>query len=181
MVKTHKTAVVVIPPEDTWAPIQAIREEHDRGFRRWMPHITLLYPFWPRPEFEAAAARLAQVCQPIALFEVTLAYFDVFRHGGESHTFWLAPKPKETLVALQTALWHAFPDCDDTRRFPGGFTPHLSVGQARGRERVDEIIRAIGGDWTPITFPVSAVSLIWRDAPPHDVLRVGQNISLATS
>jgi hypothetical protein len=40
--KTHKTAVVVIPPDDLWAPIQALREKYDRHFRRWMPHITLL-------------------------------------------------------------------------------------------------------------------------------------------
>lgn len=42
---THQTAVVVIPPEDVWPSIQAIRREHDRKIRRWMPHITLIEPF----------------------------------------------------------------------------------------------------------------------------------------
>ena len=50
--KTHKTAVVIIPPEDVWDPIQKIREKYDRQFRRWMPHITLIYPFRPFEEFE---------------------------------------------------------------------------------------------------------------------------------
>ena len=40
---THTTAVVVIPPDDAWPPIQALRQRYDRQFRRWMPHITLLY------------------------------------------------------------------------------------------------------------------------------------------
>ena len=43
--KTHTTAVVLIPPESVQPPIQAIRSVHDRNFLRWMPHITLLYPF----------------------------------------------------------------------------------------------------------------------------------------
>ena len=54
--KTHTTAAVLIPPEDVWGPIQAIRREHDRQFRRWMPHITLLYPFRPREQFPQYAS-----------------------------------------------------------------------------------------------------------------------------
>ncbi len=44
---TYTTGLVVIPPEAAWPPIQAIRAEHDRKLRRWMPHITLIYPFLP--------------------------------------------------------------------------------------------------------------------------------------
>ena len=46
-VKTHHTAVVAMPPPEVWEPIQAIRRQHDRNVHRWMPHITLLYPFMP--------------------------------------------------------------------------------------------------------------------------------------
>jgi hypothetical protein len=55
---THSTALVVIPPGSAWAPIQAIRAEHDRKVGRWMPPITLVYPFLPAGEFERAAGRL---------------------------------------------------------------------------------------------------------------------------
>ena len=76
---THKTALVVIPPESAWPPIQAIRAEHDRKVGRWMPHITLVYPFLPAGEFERAAdglpaSRLLQHLQPAA---------DSFRRGWE--------------------------------------------------------------------------------------------------
>jgi 2'-5' RNA ligase len=179
--KTHKTAVVIIPPEATWPPIQTIRREHDRGFRRWMPHITLLYPFRPRREFQAAAAELARACEGIAPFEVTLPAFNFFRHGRESYTLWLAPEPGDGLNRLQTALWRAFPDCDEVSRFEGGFTPHLSVGQARGRDEMARLIAAWGMVWTPIRFEVSAVSLIWRGDPPDDVFRVGQSIRLGAA
>ncbi len=179
--KTHKTAVVVIPPEAASSPIQAIRKQHDRGFRRWMPHITLLYPFRPWPEFEAAAARLEQVCEALPSFEVTLATFHAFEQGRESYTLWLAPEPAEELIRLQTALWQAFPDCDEVRQHAGGFTPHLSVGQVRGREKMERFMADWQRSWAPIRFQVVAVSLIWRGEPPDDVFRVGCAVRLGVA
>ena len=35
--KTHKSAVVIIPPEEIWEPIQKIRRLYDRQGHRWMP------------------------------------------------------------------------------------------------------------------------------------------------
>jgi 2'-5' RNA ligase len=177
--KSYKTAVVAIPPEATWPPIQAIREHYDRGFRRWMPHITLLYPFRPRSEFRAAAAQLATVGERLAPFGVTLAGLNFFRHGGESYTLWLRPEPQEALVGLQTALWKTFPDCDEVRRFESGFVPHLSVGQAKGDEQVAQLLAGWERDWRPIRFQLSAVSWIWRGDAPDDVFRVGQTVELA--
>ena len=51
--KTHQTSVVAMPSDDICEPIQAIRREHDRQIHRWMPHINLLYPFYPRDQFQA--------------------------------------------------------------------------------------------------------------------------------
>ena len=52
---TYKTGLVTIPQPAAWPPIQALRAAHDRKLRRWMPHITLIYPFLTAGEFEAAA------------------------------------------------------------------------------------------------------------------------------
>ena len=46
MSKFYNSAVVIIPPQEKWESIQEIRETYDRGFNRWMPHITLIYPFF---------------------------------------------------------------------------------------------------------------------------------------
>jgi 2'-5' RNA ligase len=176
--KTHATAVVLIPPVDVWEPIQAIRERHDRHFRRWMPHITLIYPFRPRAEFEAIAHRFAVVCREITPFHLELGEVRCFRHRGENFTLWLAPEPKPTLVHLQAALGRLVPDCDEVMQHRDGFTPHLSIGQARGEgERValEQALRAI---WRPQSFIAGEISLIWRGAPPEDVFRVGQTVRL---
>lgn len=107
--KTHTTAVVIIPPEPLWEPIQAIRRQHDRNLRRWMPHITLLYPFVPPRAFEDAIPLLQQASATIIPFAITLRRFALFAHGQRSATIYLAPESAEPLIALQTRLWEAFP------------------------------------------------------------------------
>ena len=57
--KTHKTAIVLTPPDDVWGPIQQIRKVHDRKIRRWMPHITMIYPFCPEAEFARITEEVA--------------------------------------------------------------------------------------------------------------------------
>lgn len=177
--KTHSTAVVLIPPEEVWPPIQAIRRQHDRNYRRWMPHLTLIYPFRPRGEWPDLIEPLAKACSSVGPFELRLSGMASFRHR-DSFALWLAPEPTEPLVRLQMALWRVVPDCDDVRRYGSGYTPHLSVGQARGRQSALARIAELQETWRPCTFWVDQVCLIWRNEPPDDIYRVGHRLSLGT-
>lgn len=176
--KTHNTAVVLIPAEDCWEPIQAIRRRHDRHVRRWMPHVTLLYPFRPREQFDAVGQTLREACRRVKPFEVTLAEFHHFHHGRVKYTLWLAPEPADVMVALQAALESAVPDCNDVSAHRNGFTPHLSVGQVQGDDARQKLEARLQASWQTITFCADRVSLIWRDRPPDDVFRVDRKISL---
>lgn len=171
------TAVVLIPSEEVWSPIQAIRQKHDRNVRRWMPHITLLYPFAPRSTFDDVAPLLSATCSGLAPFSVTLARFRSFTHGRRA-TLFLVPEPTEPLAALQTRLWETLPAYDDTRRHLNGFTPHLSVGQARSPGEAQALLETLAAQWQPISFTAAAISLIWRGEPPDDVFRVANPIAL---
>ncbi|GIX48282.1 MAG: hypothetical protein KatS3mg131_2493 [Candidatus Tectimicrobiota bacterium] len=162
--KTHRTAVVAIPPAELWEPIQAIRRRHDRQVRRWMPHITLLYPFVPPSEFASALPELAAACATIAPFTVTLATFRYFVHARGTATLWLAPQPPQPLVALQAALQARFPAYDEQSRFAGGFTPHLSVGQAPSLAAARHLLAQLQATWQPLCFQLTAVALICREA-----------------
>lgn len=175
--KTHTTAVVVIPPESLWEPIQTIRRRHDRNLRRWMPHITLLYPFVPPRSFADTIPLLQQGSAAIAPFAITLRRFALFAHGRRSATAYLAPEPAEPLIALQTRLWEAFPAYDDTRRHQQGFTPHLSVGQAPGAAAGEALIHTLAAEWTALSFTVAAIHLIARGEPPDDVFQIVQTIA----
>jgi 2'-5' RNA ligase len=165
--KTHQAAVAVVPPREAWGPIQAIREKHDRQFRRWMPHLNLLYPFLPAERFEQALPHLVEACAKVPAFTMTLAEFRFFLHSSRRATLWLAPEPKEDLVRLQAALQAAFPDCCDLSRFAAGFTPHLSVGQAGSEEEARRLRDAWQRTWEPIRFEVSVIALLrrGRDTP----------------
>jgi 2'-5' RNA ligase len=160
--KSHRAAVAVVPPHEVCGPIQAIREKHDRQFHRWMPHVNLLYPFYPPERFDLALPPLINVCAKIPAFTVTLGEFRFFQHSSKRATIWLAPEPREDLVRLQAALQAACPGCDDLSRFAASFTPHLSVGQAGSEEEARRLRDVWQRAWQPIRFEVSAVALLSR-------------------
>jgi len=175
--RTHKTAAVVVPPEDVCEAIQAIRRRYDRQFRRWMPHVTLIYPFRPREAFDEVASLLRVACAEMDTFEATLADFRFFEHGPASCTLWLVPEPAERFCALHRILSNAMREITEP---PGRttFTPHLSVGQAPGRAAAMELVERLRMEWRPVRFAVSDVCLIWRNDPPDDVFRVGRRVPL---
>jgi 2'-5' RNA ligase len=174
---THKTALVVIPPAEIWPPIQAIRKKHDRKIRRWMPHITLVYPFLPREQLGTARRFLADACGETSAFEIQLAAFNTFRHRRDNYTVWLRPEPEEPLVKLQAAL------CQATQEAGGSgtskpFQPHLSVGQVTGRAKMVALVAQLQAAWSPLRIRISSVAMIWRNEPPDDVFRVAAEIPL---
>lgn len=170
--KSHHTALVMIPPEEIWEPIQAIRRQHDAKVGRWMPHVTLLYPFVPKRRFGEVGERIAEVAEELESFPITLATFSYFRHRHDNHILWLKPEPEDRVIDLQTRLWRAFPDYNDTRRHKGGFNPHLSVGQQQGHDEAMALLESLQADWEPLTFRCDRVHLIARGSPPDDVFEV---------
>jgi len=155
--KTHKSAVVITPPEEIWEPIQKIRRLYDRQFHRWMPHITLIYPFRPRSELERA-------------FALRLRRLRYFTHGRDRFTMWLDPGPCESIAAPQAAFQAQVPDCDDVSKFPRGFTPHLSVCQAKGcRERSEPAVFRTNGS------PSSSPSRTWPSSTATTTGRSAMN------
>jgi hypothetical protein len=64
-------------------------------------------------------------------------------------------------------LHAACPASDDLSRFPAGFRPHLSVGQARSATAARQLVEAWLPAWLPLHFDLSAVALIRRgqDSP----------------
>ena len=177
--RTHKTAVVVIPPDDLWAPIQALRKKYDRHFQRWMPHITLLYPFRPATAFGRVVPLLARACCLKTPFEVRMRRLAFFAHSRHSATFYLVPEPAAAIKALHQALLDKVPDCSDVASFAGGYTPHLSLGQTHTQD-VEAFCRRLQAEWCPLAFTLEQVHVIWRNDPPDDVFRIGPVLSLGS-
>jgi 2'-5' RNA ligase len=172
--KTHKTALVIVPPVALWPPIQAIRERYDRQVRRWMPHINLLYPFAPPRRWGHLGPRLVQACAGGSAFRLRLAEVRAFKPPGGDLVLWLAPEPVAPLQELRARLLRAAPGYNDTASFAGGFTPHLTIGQVARRASAVRLQEGLRGEWTALELAVDQVCLIQRDDPPRDQFRVVQ-------
>ncbi|NBD13103.1 poly(A) polymerase [Corallococcus silvisoli] len=171
--RVHHTALVLIPPEEAWAPIQALRKKHDAKFQRWMPHITLFHPFVPEEDFETAEALLVDALHGFEPFDVMLSAFDRFEHRANA-TAWLRPddQPAGALTALHARLVAALPECASPALV--GFTPHLSVGQLALTED-GEVARTLAmwqRSWRPLRFRVGELCLVRRKGDtPFEVVR----------
>ncbi|MEN8260178.1 MAG: 2'-5' RNA ligase family protein [Pseudomonadota bacterium] len=178
---THQSALVIIPPNDVWGPIQAIRRRRDPSFRRWMPHINLLYPFVDPPLFEATAPAIEEACRRLTPFTVALAHFQRVRARGGKYALWLAPQPVEPIVELQRALLQAVPECTGKARFPGRFTPHLTMARGAGKECADALEKDLERQWEMLFFAVDRVHVISRKQPLDDVFHLARTIPLGVS
>lgn len=76
------------------------------------------------------------------------------------------PTPPAELLAVQSALERAFPQCSDLGSDPGrgitAFTPHLSLGQWRMRREVQAAAAQLAAGWSPLSFEVAGVGLLAR-------------------
>jgi len=178
--KVHTTTIVIVPPHDTWPQFQLIREQYDKGYIRWPPHVNMIYPFVPEDEFENAAALLEKNLSTVAPFKVTMANFNYFLQGKKSSVVWSNPQaaPEDALHRLQSLLEKIFPHCDDLSHISkDGFHPHLSVGQFAGKIEGETKIAEFSATWKPVEFTVSEVFLLARseDKPFRFVYKVPFN------
>ncbi|MFI5910764.1 RNA repair domain-containing protein [Dactylosporangium sp. NPDC051541] len=154
----HTSALVIRPPQHTWPSIQAVRAAHDPAYRRWMPHINLIYGFVPEASFDAAARVVAATVEGTGPIRIRLHRLGRFDHRG-STTVWAEPEttPADALQRLRSALASRFPGCT-----AGAYTPHLTI--AKLTKNADQVYAELRGAWTPLEFTVTALDLISRRA-----------------
>ncbi len=124
------------------------------------------------------AERFSLHCEQIEPFSIQLSEFRVFPQRQGSYTLWLAPEPQAALVRLQALLESVVPDCSDVRRYPSGFTPHLTVGQVEGHATMVAVRTALQALWQTVTFTVAELSLIWRGELPNDVFHTIRTVKV---
>lgn len=178
MTKVFTTAVVIIPPNEIWGPIQDIRKKHDRAVKRWMPHITLLYPFRAESEFNDLESPFSFVCQKFKSFNIELNNFKYFHHGKQNYTLYLDPKPDNLIKDLQSKIFHLVPDCNDVTLHKSGFVPHLSVGQIKGKDNLGVILEAFQTHWKPLKFNLDSIFFIARENMKKSEFKIKKQIYL---
>lgn len=176
--KTFRTAAVIVPPRECWAPIQNIREEFDCNVWRLMPHITLLFPFLPRVKFPEIENTIKPVLQDIPPCDIRLDRFCEFHHGMEQYTLWLAPEPAAPIVRIQNLLTSLYPKCCETSDYASGFTPHLTVAQVDGEKKKRQLKAKLQLSWKTLSFQLKEIMFIYRGRTPDDIFRVDRPVGL---
>ncbi|MFW9898678.1 MAG: 2'-5' RNA ligase family protein [Candidatus Thorarchaeota archaeon] len=178
MSKVYTSAVVIIPPERIWAPIQEIRRIYDRQINRWMPHINLLYPFRHINEFSNLKKEFSIICGQILSFEISLKIFNYFHHGHQNYTIYLKPEPSTLILKLQENLLKIVPDCNDVNKNKNGFTPHLSVGQIIGKKKLISTLEKLQNQWEELKFALNSIYFISREKNKTSKFRIEKEIAL---
>lgn len=178
MSKVYNSAVVIIPPREQWGQIQEIREKYDRQINRWMPHITLIYPFRPEDDYLDLSRKFSDVCKFIEPFEIFLRQFNFFKHGKQKFTMWLSPEPIELIKNFQATILEVVPDCNDVNKFEHGFTPHLSVGQIQSKKKLEETIKMLQKKWSAIHFFLNEIYFISREKSKTSKFEIKKRIQL---
>lgn len=90
---TKLSALVVMPPQEQWTPLLAVKARHMAPHVRRppYPHITLASPFVPDDAFGDAEARLRRVLTSAPPFDVHLRRFD-FLHQRKASTLIIVPE-----------------------------------------------------------------------------------------
>jgi len=125
-----------------------------------MAHVNLLYPFVPANDVDKVVPLLVEACASVTPFTVTLASFHLFRHSSGTATLWLAPEPVDRFACLQRVLQERFPEYDDLARIGAGYTPHLSLEQARSADACSRLRDELQACWRPLQFELTAVAVI---------------------
>jgi 2'-5' RNA ligase len=130
------SALVVLVPEAE-ALVKPFRDTYDPSAAAGMPaHITLLYPFKPSDEIDAAAIDNLRGCfARFAPFRFSLTAVRRF----PVEVLYLAPAPDEAFRRMTEAIWERYPE---TPPYGGKFAnvvPHLTVAQLDDEQRLDRV------------------------------------------
>lgn len=130
-----QSALVVLAPAAE-AAVGKFREAHDPSATEGMPaHITLLYPFKPPGEIDAAVLdRLRQCFAAFAPFHYSLAVTRRF-----PDVLYLAPEPDHPFRRLTLAVWQLFPETPPYGGRHANVVPHLTLAQLADGHRLDEV------------------------------------------
>ncbi len=133
-----ETAFIVIVPEAE-PYVRELRERFDPTAKQGVPaHITLLYPFMPPAQVDAAVLARAGATLSGADFFFRLVKVEHF----PSATY-LRPEPMEPFITLTKALIETFPAFLPYGGRYDGTIPHLTVAQdAYDREIVTKELKA---------------------------------------
>ena len=176
---SHQTALALVVPAHLQPEINSLRRLHDKAFRKWDPHINVLYPFVEPARLASAIAVLQECLQTREIKEVQAIIdgVDVFKHRKNATVF-LKPsvESEERICQLRKVMVHALGCNEREGTHDGIFRPHLTVGQAGlTGSSIDKLIEKVKR-LTGIEWEVKTLAVLKRESSGE--MKIGGEISL---
>lgn len=156
-----ESALVAVVPEAEFL-VKPFRDRYDTSAALGVPaHITLLYPFKPPDQIDAAV--LAQLSGSFARFAPIA--FELQSIQRFPDVLYLAPEPAESFRKLTRAISAWYPETPPYGGKWPDIVPHLSVASVAGQRELDRIadeFAQAARDALPIKATVREVSLLER-------------------
>jgi 2'-5' RNA ligase len=157
-----QTALTLIVPQNLEAELNSLRRIHDKAFRKWDPHINILYPFVEPTRLFSAVAILRETLREThsKRVRINLDEVGVFKHRKNATVF-LKPdvESEESASQLRKILVHALGCNERDGTHDGVFRPHLTVGQAALNDNsinklVEQVEKLVGLGWESMSLAV---------------------------
>ncbi|KAL0232517.1 hypothetical protein PCE1_002858 [Barthelona sp. PCE] len=165
---SYKTAVVLIPDQIAQNRINEIRAVHDSSkINRWMPHVTLAYPFRSEEQFDDDLyQKLQTIADSVDAFTCNHGEIGSFRRAGIVYS---NPSNRGPIKAIMKAIVRTFPRYNNQKR-GGRFTPHMTIGSKV--DDVDMVIAEVQGQLDEVNNHYTGFHLIARgDDTPFRIVR----------
>jgi 2'-5' RNA ligase len=179
---SSQTALALVVPSHLQPEINTLRKIHDKAYRKWEPHINVLYPFVEASLLSSAVSVLRAYlsAHQISPFKVKIEEVGTFEHRRNATVFLKAGEESEEKICdLRKQLVDALGRDEGEGTHDGVFRPHLTIGQAAlsglTMERlIEKVGRLVGLEWDverlvvlrrEATGEMTAVDEIWlRDS-----------------
>jgi 2'-5' RNA ligase superfamily len=144
----RRTALIVPVPEAE-PTVGALRLRHDSSAARGVPaHVTVLFPFLPPEEIDAAV--LEVVFAGFPAFEFELDRVERFEDG----VVWLHPEPSAPFVDLTAVVHEHWPDYPPYEGVFDKVIPHLTVSDSGPVDLEVDLQRPIAARATEVALYV---------------------------
>ena len=134
MSKVYTSAVVIIPPEEKWNPIQEIRKKYDKNWKFMKPHITLVYPF-SKVEDKKLKAHIRDSLSGINPFKLRLK--GLRKSKKEHYLYLLCGGGKEKIMELYKRFHRSLLKEFKNKDMPS-YVPHITLGKFDTEEEIRE-------------------------------------------
>lgn len=157
------TALTVVIPNEYHAKLNVVRQQYDRAFERWMPHVNLLFPFVTTDHFDEIETVLTNALNGFGPITLQFRQIGSFTQG-RNVTFNLQLDHKsEGFAKLQQLYSVIRKSIPNVQAKHDELTPHLTLGQCTKKEFTQEFQQQLLND-TQFDCTITEISFLSRGA-----------------